>query len=141
MALGLASDNLAREVRRLSALEALERDCGVGPVPGNLAADLAVARDTVQELSRVVDSLDKTDMLPPASVASDDAAPDPKVHALCPRDLYYSQAQGRHRLGRAPLAQPLRGPHRAMQELVCGDLPEDLLQRLLLLSAGPCCPA
>jgi len=81
-ALGLATDNLAREIRRLSALEALEADCGTGPVPSNLAADLAVARDTVQELSRLVDSLDETDMDPPASVAGDDdAAPAPEVHA------------------------------------------------------------
>jgi len=81
VALGLASDNLAQEVRRLSALEALEMDCGTGPVPGNLAADLAVARDTVLELSWVVDSLDAADEFPPASVADGGDAPDPEIHA------------------------------------------------------------
>ena len=81
VALGLASDNLAWEVRRLSALEALEKDCGDGPVPSNLAADLTVARDTVLELSRLVDSLDETDVNPPASIAGNDAAPDPEIHA------------------------------------------------------------
>jgi len=35
----------------------------------------------VQELSRLVDSLDETDMAPPASVAGDDDVPTPEVHA------------------------------------------------------------
>ena len=81
VALGQASDNLAQAVWRLSALEALEKDCGDGPVPGNLAADLAVARDTALELSWLVDSLDEADADPLASVAgSIDAAPDPEAH-------------------------------------------------------------
>ena len=75
-ALDRAADDLAKAVRRLTALEALVKDCGSSPIPDTLAADYDAAQTTVHHLSSLVDSLDEADGAPPGSPAdADDAAP------------------------------------------------------------------
>ena len=71
-----AAADLAAAVRRLTALEALVKDCGSNPVLDTLAADYDTAQTAVHHLSSLVDSLDENDNAPPGSIAdADDAAP------------------------------------------------------------------
>ena len=75
-ALDRATADLAAAVRRLTALEALVKDCGSNPVPDTLAADYDAAQTAVHHLSSLVDSLDEADGAPPGSIAdADDSAP------------------------------------------------------------------
>ena len=75
-ALDRAAADLATAVRRLTALEALVKDCGSNPVPDTLAADYNTAQTAVHHLSSLVDSLDDDDDAPPGSIAdADDTAP------------------------------------------------------------------
>ena len=75
-ALDRAAADLTAAVRRLTALEALVKDCGSNPVPDTLAADYDTAQTAVHHLSSLVDSLDENDGAPPGSIAdADDTAP------------------------------------------------------------------
>ena len=65
-------------MRRLTALEALVKDCGTGPVPEGLASDYDNVQTAVRHLSALVDSLDKQDNAPPGSEAdAEETAPIP----------------------------------------------------------------
>ena len=85
-ALAIASDNLAKAVKRHSKLEALAKDAGDNPLSPDLAADLEAAREAVQTLSREVESMEDADVPPPGSDAGDGDKDAPLPAAPAPLD-------------------------------------------------------